>query len=399
MKVTRNTSKALLLRASIFLLIIIPGSYAIAQTCIDPPSGMVSWWPGDGNTDDLVGTNPGTLNGDATYDAGKVGQAFSLDGNGDYVSFGQNPAFDFDSGEFTVDFWVKFRSISGEQVLIEKFGPGGGGPGWTFTKLSGQDLLFWCGNSGACNIHPSGFTPGTWHHVAVTRSESTDKSMNTYTNFVDGVNLGPLVLPPALIAPSANELEVGRRNPGDGRSFFLNGLIDEIEIFNRALSPGEIQEIFNAGTLGKCKVAPDSDGDGVDDSEDLCANTVPNGPVDTAGCSDAQVDDDGDGVCDLTAASGGPSECAGIDLCDDTNVPESVPTTGILKPNHWALTDGSVWGTVAKGRGNGPGRSYTIAETAGCSCEQIIEEQGLGDGHTKHGCSISAMDDWVEQVR
>ena len=51
-----------------------------------------------------------------------------------------------------------------------------------------------------------------------------------------------------------------------------------------------------------------------------------------------------------------------------------------------------------RGKGNGPGRSYTIADTAGCSCEQIIEEQGRGDGHTKHGCSISAMDDWVDVV-
>jgi len=35
---------------------------------------------------------------------------------------------------------------------------------------------------------------------------------------------------------------------------------------------------------------------------------------------------------------------------------------------------------------------------AGCSCEQIIDMQKLGDGHTKHGCSISAMDDWVDVV-
>ena len=47
-------------------------------------------------------------------------------------------------------------------------------------------------------------------------------------------------------------------------------------------------------------------------------------------------------------------------------------------------------------KGKGPNRSYTIEDTAGCSCEQIIAELGLGDGHSKHGCSISAMDDWIE---
>jgi hypothetical protein len=52
----------------------------------------------------------------------------------------------------------------------------------------------------------------------------------------------------------------------------------------------------------------------------------------------------------------------------------------------------------SKSKGNGPGRSYTTADTAGCSCQQIIAALGLGQGHTKHGCSISAMDEWVALV-
>ena len=97
-------------------------------------------------------------------------------------------------------------------------------------------------------------------------------------------------------------------------------------------------------------------------------------------------DSDGDGVLDDD------------DFCpDDTAIPEGVPTSGVLNPNHWALTDDDGnFDTVTKGKGKGPNRSYTIEDTAGCSCEQIIEIQGLGDGHTKHGCSISAMDDWIE---
>jgi hypothetical protein len=97
-------------------------------------------------------------------------------------------------------------------------------------------------------------------------------------------------------------------------------------------------------------------------------------------------DTDGDGVLDDD------------DYCpDNTVIPEGVPTMGYLKPNHWALTDDDgIFDTVSKGKG--PNRSYTIEDTAGCSCEQIIEIQGLGDGHTKHGCSISAMDDWRDFV-
>ena len=45
-----------------------------------------------------------------------------------------------------------------------------------------------------------------------------------------------------------------------------------------------------------------------------------------------------------------------------------------------------------------PGKIFTIEDTAGCSYEQIIAEQGLGKGHEKHGCSISAMEEWVDLV-
>jgi hypothetical protein len=88
----------------------------------------------------------------------------------------------------------------------------------------------------------------------------------------------------------------------------------------------------------------------------------------------------------------------GLDVCPATLIPESVPTVK-LNPNHWALVDGDwLFDTVSKGKGNGPGRSYTTTDTAGCSCEQIIAAQGLGAGHTEFGCSISAMDEWVALV-
>ena len=98
-------------------------------------------------------------------------------------------------------------------------------------------------------------------------------------------------------------------------------------------------------------------------------------------------DEDNDGVFDA------------LDNCSGTVIPESVPTTGQLNPNHWALTDGdSEFDTVAKGKGNGPMRSYSIFDTAGCSCEQLVEAQGLGNGHSKYGCSIDVMDSWLELV-
>jgi hypothetical protein len=51
-------------------------SLAAAQTCVQPPAGLVSWWPGDGNADDIQNGNDGTLQNGATFDSGFVGQAF-----------------------------------------------------------------------------------------------------------------------------------------------------------------------------------------------------------------------------------------------------------------------------------------------------------------------------------
>ncbi len=82
------------------------------------------------------------------------------------------------------------------------------------------------------------------------------------------------------------------------------------------------------------------------------------------------------------------------DVCADTIIPEGVPTVGLGK-NRWALVDGDFEFDTTAPNGNGPGRSYSTADTGGCSCEQIIAAQGLGKGHSKFGCSIGAMDGWI----
>lgn len=86
-----------------------------------------------------------------------------------------------------------------------------------------------------------------------------------------------------------------------------------------------------------------------------------------------------------------------IDACGATVLPENVPTVR-LGTNRFADTDGDgVFNTTAP-KGKGPNKSFDIHDTAGCSCEQIIEAQGLGKGHTKFGCSIGAMENWISEV-
>ena len=64
-----------------------------------------------------------------------------------------------------------------------------------------------------------------------------------------------------------------------------------------------------------------------------------------------------------------------------------------LGQNRWAEMDGDgVFDTTGK---NPTGRSFTMEDTLGCRCAQIIDECGYGNGHTKHGCSNSVMDWWT----
>jgi hypothetical protein len=103
-------------------------------------------------------------------------------------------------------------------------------------------------------------------------------------------------------------------------------------------------------------------------------------------CRDACSDADKDGICDKK------------DRCPGTVLPEPVPTER-LGVNRFADTDGDgTFNTVAPNNG-GPKRSFTLEDTAGCSCAQIIEALDLGEGHTRFGCSISAMEDWVSRVK
>jgi hypothetical protein len=148
-----------------------------------------------------------------------------------------------------------------------------------------------------------------------------------------------------------------------------------------ALAPG------GAGAAPGCR---DGDGDGVCDDADNCPADVNTGQEDEDEdgvgdvCDDciSGDDGDGDGLCDI------------VDLCPDTAIPEAVPTRS-LEPNHFALVDDDGdFDTV----GGGAGRHFTVEDTAGCSCDQIIAALGLGGGPRKFGCSAGVMDEWLAAV-
>ncbi|MCW5555650.1 MAG: S8 family serine peptidase [Verrucomicrobiae bacterium] len=216
-------------------------SYAYRQT--PTMGGLISWWPGESNADDIADGNHGTLVGDTTYGPGVVGQAFVLDGDKDGVNLG-SPA-NLELSNFTIEAWIKRRSAT-EVSFDQELGPGGyilafGDRGYGFGLIDGGYLLLTRVRDSAV-ISSGRITDTNWHHVAVTKSGGL---INFY---IDGLATVPRGYNPGFAF--INPIGIGMRGDNEANSFY--GAIDELAVFNRPLTGAEIFSIASAGSAGKC---------------------------------------------------------------------------------------------------------------------------------------------------
>jgi hypothetical protein len=228
-----------------------------AQTPVGPPAGITHWWPADQTPQDIVGGQQAFLRGGAGYEAGKVSQAFSLNGNAQFVEVPDDPSLNVGASDFTFEVWVRFNTLNGEQVIAEKYveTASPARTGWTLTKLVDNTIRVALAGGGDVDSLPAPTVTAaseTWTHVAVRRSG------NTFTTFQDGA--------PTASGTFSRNLDCGaslkfghRGNPSDTpgswdtRNFWLNGAIDEPALYNRALTDQEIAALYAAGSAGKAK--------------------------------------------------------------------------------------------------------------------------------------------------
>ena len=213
------------------------------------PPGLVALWSGEGNGSDSVGGN-NMVTTDISFVEGKVGQAFGFNGAGQWVNCGNTSAGNFGANDFTVAFWVKFNTLENAQIMVEKYVEPPAGiksVGWTIAKLSNNNFQF---GGVTSRVDFGNAVVGTWTYLAVTRNNGNVRC------YVNGVLAGQLTALADL--DSTASLKLGHRGnptdtPGsaDPRQLYLSGALDEIVIYDRALSAEEIKAVGMADNHGE----------------------------------------------------------------------------------------------------------------------------------------------------
>lgn len=211
---------------------------AAGQASAGLMDNLQGYWQFNGSGADSSGNGrDATLYGGAGYGGGLFGQGLSLTGNN--ANYAARPVddavFNFGSSNYTIQVWVNYNHVSGEQTLLEKFS-GSGGPGWTLTTL-GSTIRFYY--HGALQLDGGTVAAGAWNHILFRRDGGTGDM------FVNGVLVGPVGLADG--TSSSNPLLFGKRNDGSGQVFPLNGVMDEVAIWNRALTNQEVADLYNGG--------------------------------------------------------------------------------------------------------------------------------------------------------
>ena len=226
-----------------------------AQACVAPPGGMVAWWPMDetGGTAvaDIIGANHGIRVNGPVSAPGLVEGSLRFNGSNSYVGAPDSDLWAFGAGDFTIELWANWDfnpvgTVGHPGTIFIGNDEGAGSRNKWFFALGGGFLNFHINSSaiGPRFFPLVPFSPivGQWHHLAVT------KRGNIYILYVNGAIAGSAIDNNSIPNPSS-PLTIGQAESLG----FMNGRLDEVTVYSRALGQPEVHAIVNAGAGGKCK--------------------------------------------------------------------------------------------------------------------------------------------------
>ena len=269
--------------SALFMLVLVLTLCSAAQQCVAPPnSTMVAWFPFDetsGNTTaNLATQNTGTLGGTATFTSGLVGGAMHFDGVSAYIDSPSSVATNFGpgvvtgapcsglestcAGAFTIDVWIRVPTDltnSVTTILDKRSGSAPDIHGYSFA-LSYSRLILQLADGGLndgftnyASVPITNLKDHNWHHVAVSVTRTIPNGIRWYHNGAAllGQQIDPTDREGSLVSDSP--LRIGANTADFPFINWFNGDMDELQIFNRALSGQEIMSIYLAGAGGQCK--------------------------------------------------------------------------------------------------------------------------------------------------
>lgn len=226
-----------------------PVATQVGAVCVAAPSGIVAWWRAEDDAKDAIGGHDGALQGGAAFTAGMVGRAFSFDGATQYVSVPTSAALQ-PTTSITLEGWVYASgAFSGYAGIAGT---------WDDNTGANRTYLFWVlGQAMEFLVSPdhNGFVRATdasgpfptdqWVHVAATYDGTTIALYRDGVEVAKASTTGP-------IAVNDKAFLIGRTEGGSVGPNFWKGSIDELTLYNRALTADEVAGIHAAGSAGKC---------------------------------------------------------------------------------------------------------------------------------------------------
>jgi hypothetical protein len=223
---------------------------AAGSECAAPSEDLVAFYTGDGVTTDVVGGVDLTASGTVRFGLGRVGQSFVLDGKSGYLYASSTGHVRFGHLPSSMAAFLKFARVDGEMAILDRT-ISATAESARLTKAVDNRFHFDFGLKRVGAVQLASKTvveAGRWYHVCVTRSE-VEVSL-----YVDGVLEDNRPLDPTRTADAVQEdapIYVGAT--GDHQAF-LDGKLDELLFYGRALSPGDVRHIFQLGQAPDCRM-------------------------------------------------------------------------------------------------------------------------------------------------
>ncbi|MFA6341166.1 MAG: LamG-like jellyroll fold domain-containing protein [Candidatus Paceibacterota bacterium] len=215
------------------------GDMLVGEWTFDTPTALLADTSGSGN-------NGSTTTSPIYYSTGGYNNkgTFYFDGTDDFINLGDMPSVENQSA-LTVSLWMKATTLSTLKFLIGKAGSTLAESCFAIeTGTAGEKLIFGL-NSATDNYAQtvSGvITAGSWHHVAMVFDGTQTGNTNRLRGYVNGVllNLVYNLTIPTVTLSTNSDLHIGSSNS----TRYFNGLIDDVRIYQSALSSSEIQKIY-----------------------------------------------------------------------------------------------------------------------------------------------------------